>query len=260
MKLTKRAIDQAEPGAKDYFLWDDELAGFGLRVWPSGRKVYVTQYRQGGRTCRLTLGRHGVLTPDEARTLARKTLAEIPQGKNPREKKAEHPTLRSFGRDFLQEYVPTLKPTTQREYRRLLTDVILPSLGGKRLDQITRQDVARFQHTLREHPAQANKTLAVFSRVFSVAAKWGYAPEGHNPCQGTERYKERGRQRDSSPAELSRLGEVLWRYEVFYPEPVLAVWLLLLTGFSTSRRQSRSWCCYMPEPRRHSERHRENWR
>ena len=64
--ITKRAVDEAQPNSKDTFLWDDELSGFALKVTPAGRKVYLVQYRLGGRkgrTRRVTIGQHGELTP-----------------------------------------------------------------------------------------------------------------------------------------------------------------------------------------------------
>lgn len=241
MRLTKRVLDEALPADREYFLWDDDLPGFGVRVYPSGRKVWVVQWRKGRRTRRMVLGHCTVLAPDQARKLALRTLAEVEQGRDPRAEETEYPSLRRFARQFLEEYLPSLKPSTQREYRRLLEDVIVPALGSKRLDEITRQDVARFQHAQRDHPAQANRALAVLSRVFSVAAKWGYAPEGHNPCRGLERFKEEKRQRYLSLSEIARLGEVLRRYEAFYPEPVLAVRLLLLTGCRLNEILSLRW-------------------
>ena len=68
-KISKRAVDAASPDpARRYFLWDTELKGFGLLVLPSGVKSYVLQYRtQDGRSRRATLGKHGSITPDEAR-------------------------------------------------------------------------------------------------------------------------------------------------------------------------------------------------
>ena len=69
-KITKRAVDAVHPRSTDQFLWDRDLKGFGLKVTPSGNKVYLLQYRKGGRgapTKRVTIGRHGALTPEQAR-------------------------------------------------------------------------------------------------------------------------------------------------------------------------------------------------
>ena len=84
-RLTKRTVDAAKvTGGREYFIWDDELPGFGLRVLASGRKTYVVQYKVGGRggeTRRKSLGLHGVLTPEEARIEAKKWLAIGPREK-----------------------------------------------------------------------------------------------------------------------------------------------------------------------------------
>ena len=65
-KITKEAVDALRPTTRDVYLWDRQLAGFGLKVTPAGRKVYLLQYRLGGRAGRkkrLTLGVHGSITP-----------------------------------------------------------------------------------------------------------------------------------------------------------------------------------------------------
>ena len=82
-KLTKRTVESLPIQAKDYFVWDDEVAGFGVRVMPSGAKTYQAQYRKGGRTRRVSLGRHGTLTADEARKRARELLGRVAGGENP---------------------------------------------------------------------------------------------------------------------------------------------------------------------------------
>ncbi|MEX0759489.1 MAG: Arm DNA-binding domain-containing protein, partial [Tistlia sp.] len=85
-RLSKRTVDGLEARAKEYFVWDEELRGFGLRVAPSGRKGYIVQYRDGGgRTRRLRLGLHGVVTAEEARKDARDKLAAVSKGQNPSE-------------------------------------------------------------------------------------------------------------------------------------------------------------------------------
>jgi hypothetical protein len=70
-KLTKRIVDAAEAQDKDYVIWDDELPGFGLRVFTSGKRSYLIQYRSAGRSRRYTIGLHGVWTPELARKEAK---------------------------------------------------------------------------------------------------------------------------------------------------------------------------------------------
>ena len=76
-KLSKRVVDGAETRAGDYFIWDDELPGFGLRVFHSGKRSYLVQYRAAGRSRRYTIGLHGVWTPEAARREARILLGRI---------------------------------------------------------------------------------------------------------------------------------------------------------------------------------------
>ena len=84
-KLTKRTVDAAQPEpARDVFLWDEEVSGFGLRIKPSGAKSFVVQYRnRNGRSRRMTIGRSACSTPEQARQQARHVLAECAAGRGP---------------------------------------------------------------------------------------------------------------------------------------------------------------------------------
>lgn len=86
-KLNKRIIDVADPTNKDYVVWDDDLPGFGLRVFASGKRSYIIQYRALGRSRRFTIGSHGVWTPEMARQEAKVQLGKIAQGDNPAEER-----------------------------------------------------------------------------------------------------------------------------------------------------------------------------
>src|ERR1700693_1503449 len=81
--ITKRTVDSLKPRDTDYFIWDDDLAGFGVRVMGSGKKSYVVQYRSGGRIRRNTFSRVGTMTPDEARKHARELLVAVDKGQDP---------------------------------------------------------------------------------------------------------------------------------------------------------------------------------
>src|ERR1017187_8700677 len=84
-RISKRAVDalRCPPDKDRVFLWDDDLSGFGVAAMPSGKKVYVAQYRQHGRSRRMKLGEHGRLTPDEARSAAKKVLGAVEGGDDP---------------------------------------------------------------------------------------------------------------------------------------------------------------------------------
>lgn len=82
-RLSKRTVDSLSVKGKDAVFWDSELQGFGVRVYPTGTKVYIVQTRSGGKSRRFTLGRHGVITADEARHLAAHTIARVKQGEDP---------------------------------------------------------------------------------------------------------------------------------------------------------------------------------
>ena len=86
-KLTKRTVDAAEIQEKDYVIWDDDLPGFGLRVFASGRRSYVLQYRTAGRSRRYTIGLHGIWTAETARQEAKVQLGRIAQGDDPAEER-----------------------------------------------------------------------------------------------------------------------------------------------------------------------------
>ena len=83
-RLTKRTIEAAEPETAPYFIWDAETRGFGVRIFPSGRRVYYIDYRPktGGRK-RMKLGPHGPLTCEDARKLAISTLGDVIKGGDP---------------------------------------------------------------------------------------------------------------------------------------------------------------------------------
>ena len=100
-RLTKRAIDAAryerEIGA--HYLWDTEIAGFGLRVYPSGRKAFVVTYRVRGKQRFLTIGRYGELTLYRARGKARTSLGQARRGEDPGAERRSYP-LRRYPRIF----------------------------------------------------------------------------------------------------------------------------------------------------------------
>ena len=247
-KLTKRTVEGLAPAGKDYFLWDSEVAGFGVRVMASGKKSYLIQYRSGGRTRRVTLGRHGTVTADAARKRAKELLGAVAKGENPAEDIHIHrrgPTFASICDRFLKEYVPIhCKPSTAGEYRRSVELFIKPALGSHKIIDIARPDIARLHHSMREIPYQANRTLGVLSKIFNLTEVWGLRPDGSNPCRHVKKFKEEKRQRFLSGEELARLGQVLTEVEAdgtASRSAVTAIRLLILTGCRLAEIQTLKW-------------------
>lgn len=247
-KITKRSVDALTPCERDYFCWDAQIPGFGVRVSPKGRKTYTVQYRIGGRTKRVSLGVHGVITPDEARDLARQTLGGVAHGQDPsgqkrRDRRAPH--VSALCDRFIDEYVPVrCKPSTQREYKRCCDIFIRPKIGMMRIQDITRPDVSAIHHDLRDKPYQANRVLGVLSKMFNLAEVWGLRPDGSNPTRHVPKYKEIKRERYLDPDEIETLWRVLDQGVLHGTESlhvVSAFKLLLLTGCRLSEIQKAKW-------------------
>ena len=244
-RISKRSVDAVKAGGTDTVYWDGELTGFGLRVRRSGRKSYVVQTRIAGKLCWFTIGPHGPLNPDQARARALEILACAKKGIDPRDADARReaePSMADLGRRFLEEYVPVhCKPSTREEYSRSVRLFVDPVIGELRVPEVQRKDIAALHHGLRDKPYQANRTLGVLSKMFSLAEVWGWRPDGSNPCRHVKRYKEHKRERFLSPEETERLGQVLRDVEEEMPSAVAAFRLLLLTGCRMSEIRDLRW-------------------
>lgn len=219
MKLTKPSVAALASKDRAYIVYDDALPGFGVRVYPSGQKSYVCEYRPkgAGRTAakkRATIGPLATLAPDEARRAAKELLAGVTQGRDPMAeaaRKKEEELLSAIADAWLSQHVDAKRAArTAVDYRSILTKHVLPTLGSRKLRDIRRADVARVHtQTSRASPVVANRALAVFSSLWTWAARRDLCDANANPAKGIERNRERGRERFLSDEELSRLGATL---------------------------------------------------
>ncbi len=223
-KISKSTVDALRPAAERFAHWDTELKGFGVRVSTEGRKTYIVQYRlhgRGGRTQQVKLGVHGQITAEQARKLAQQVLGEIAGGKDvaaeKRRQRREHRealTVEECSALFLDVHVRVkLKPASISGYTLLFDKLINPEIGNRLVKDVTFGDVERMHHSRRTTPFQANRAVAVLSKMMSWAIRAGHRPDRQNPCKGMERFKERKRQRFLSEAELAALGSAIRQAE-----------------------------------------------
>ncbi len=219
-RLTKRAVDALAPKAERFDVYDADLPGFAVRVTPDGVKTFSLVYRAGsGRSApkrRVTFGRYGPITVEQARQLARQSLAEVAQGTDPaadRTKAKGAPTVAAFGTDYLDDVRDRRKTSTAQEYVRLWGKHVVPTMGTKRVVEINAVDVARLHRTLRPTPYLANRVLALLGSFFAYAERQGVRTRHTNPAHEVEPYKENSRERFLTPAEVARLGDALTRAE-----------------------------------------------
>ena len=236
--LSNRTVERLKV-EKDTVFWDRELTGFGVRVYPTGGKVYVVQARGPGGPKRVTVGRHGVLGAEQARRRAALIIARVKAGEAPVPKptvarEAGGPTVGELARRYLEEHVAVrYKPSAAASARTVVNRHIVPALGKLPLAAVERAQVTELHHRLCETPFVANMAVATLSLMYRLAEGWGMAPEGCNPCRCIVKYPERKRERFLTDAEFTRLGKVLdeagTRGGASAPA-VAAIRLLMLTG------------------------------
>ena len=248
-KLNKTNIDAATyDGPGGDYRWDTELAGFGVRIYPSGRKSFVTTYRVHGRQRFHTLGRYGEMTVQQARAEALEVLAKARKGEDiggAKLARRKAPTVADLAERYMEEYAAANKKArTIKRDRRAWDRLILPALGRRKVVDIVRADIAKLHSSLSTTPAMANNVRSVLSTAFNLAEVWGWRKEGTNPCRHVKRYKEEGRDRFLSERELSRLGATLDELEqttAISPHSLAAVRLLALTGCRPEEILSLQW-------------------
>ncbi len=246
LKLTKRTVDALEADGKDAIFWDRELAGLGVRVHTTGRKTWVVQSRGPGGPKRVTLGRHGELTVDEARKQAALLIDRIKRGEEPVTQPPEaESTVSGLAERFMRTHVERhLKPATYSAYRTVLDKYILPALGRMALEEVGGAEVTALHHRLRATPARANAAVHLLSRMYTLAEAWELVPPGRNPCLSVRRYRTRARERFLTPEEYRRLGRALRQAEDedgTWPAAIAAIRLLVLTGCRRGEILSLRW-------------------
>ncbi|NIE82638.1 MULTISPECIES: site-specific integrase [unclassified Burkholderia] len=193
IKLTKSAVDAAQPQPQAVELRDTLVPGFLCKITPSGRKVFMLQYRtNAGERRKPALGQYGELTVEQARSLAQEWLAQVRRGGDPAAAKAEArkaPTVAELCKKFMEDYSRKRnKPSTQLGYQGVIDRNVIPLLGSKKVHDVKRPDIAGLMEKLSYKQTEANKVFSVLRKMFNLAEVWGYRPDGTNPCRHVPMY------------------------------------------------------------------------
>ena len=193
---------------KETVFWDRYLPGFGVRVYALGTKMYVVQSWADGKSVRVTVGGRGVITADEARRRAARVVNRIKAGEDP---VAEPLPARHAGGLTVADLAVRYKGSTADGIRKLIDKHILPAFGRLALLAMERERVVAFHARLSSIPNAANRTVAMLSRMYRMAASWGMVPDRPNPCRGSSgigRAAESGSCPTRSSAALGRCSTV----------------------------------------------------
>ena len=243
-KITKRTIDalrsEAVAQQKTRYLFDSEFRGFGALATRTGICSYFVEYRSGagGSPKRVTLGRHGALTPDEARKLAKEELGKVARGTDiAQERKDARAKLKAGTfRDLSESYFAAngkLEKTGEWKSRRwkevhaMLNQIVHPALGAKVSDTITRFELASLiNETKARSHSVARRLHETLRPLFAWAFECGAIKS--NPMAGLRCPKpETPRDRVLNDAEIKALWQAAteqsWPFEN-------VIKLLLLTG------------------------------
>ena len=241
--LTDARVKALRPRKTAFDIRDGKLAGFGVRVLPSGRKRFFVHSQHRGERVWKIVGDATTMSVGEARSLRRANPRRDParRGSAPRSRRDP---LRGRRRDRVRALPGVWKPGTLNVNRCYLKNQILPRFRDAQVADIDRRDVRDWFASLRATPVAADRSMPVLSVIMREAEAMGLRPEGSNPCLGIRRYRRKGRARFLSDDEIRCLSATLAAHADTSPEQVAVVRLLLLTGCRKSEILMLRWSDY----------------
>lgn len=262
--LTKNKIDGLKPKDAYYRVWDSSLTGFGVKVMPTGSKIYIVKYRIGGMLRWYTIGKHGSpWTPESAKKEAKRVLGLAVGGTDPQTSKQQErkaSTVAELCDDYLKHGCATKKASTIATDKGRIERHIKPLIGNKKVKDLNSNDIRRFMRDIANGKTAkevktgkhglarvtggegtATRTVGLLGGILSYAMAEGIRSD--NPVKGVKRYVDKKCERYLSPVELSKLGDALVQAEKNGETPTAlnAIRLLLLTGCRKTEIMSLTW-------------------
>jgi integrase len=251
-RLTEDFVASLEVNGKDRIVFDAH-PGFGIRITPSGTKIFIAQGRARGRKRRVTVGFYPDMSVTEAREEALHVLADMRAGEDPVvERKirqaaaaAKDLTIAQLGEKWLTDYVrPKLKPRTQDDYERLLAQHINPAVGRLPVAHISRDDVVGLHVSMKHIPRRANYTISTLRALINFGIDLGYRPPASNPVRRIKMYRQRLHERFLTEAEIAKAADAITQAEQsgkVGPHGAAGLRLCLFTGARSGEITAVEW-------------------
>ena len=232
LKLNEKNVREAENLGRDYQIFDTDVRGFSITIYPSGNRAFTLDYRVGGRQRRMTIGRWPEWTTVAARERAKDLRREIDEGIDPlnqRENAREAPRVSDMTKRYLEEHTPHLAARNAADQHTIMVKLVEPDWGNKLVTEITKADVeklltkiaagrarpskakpnnrAKKLQGVKPTPVRANRVGEVLRKMFTLAVGWGWRED--NPASAFRRRIENERERFLTPEEIGRLAKAL---------------------------------------------------
>jgi integrase len=244
LKLTKRVVESYTPdSAKRTLLWDTEVTGFCIRIYPTGKKTYFLQYRNAFRETKfLKIGVHGNITTEQAREKAVVLALKVNNGEDPSvaaaPTKITLPTMQDLADKYMKLHAENEKrPKSITEDKRMLKNYVLKEFGSRKVEDMTFEDIQKLHVSLNKKKVLSNRILALLHKMFNLSVQWKWRTD--NPASGIKKYQEIKRTRWLQEEELKRLLDVLDKHHNIKIANIIR--LLLLTGARKHEILSATW-------------------
>lgn len=232
LKLNEKTVRDAENLGRDYQIFDTDVRGFSITIYPSGNRAFTLDYRIAGRQRRMTIGRWPEWNTTAARERAKELRRDIDEGIDPlnlRETSREAPRVNDMITRYLAEHTPHLAARNAADQHTIMHKLVAPDWGKKLVTEITKADVeklltkiaagrarpskakpnnrARKLQGPKPTPVRANRVGEALRKMFTLAIGWGMRAD--NPASGFRRRIENERERFLTPEEIGRLAKAL---------------------------------------------------
>jgi len=232
LKLNEKTVREAANLGRDYQIFDTDVRGFSVTIYPSGNRAFTLDYRVAGRQRRMTIGRWPEWTATAARERAKQLRREIDEGGDPlsqRQAAREAPRISDLIERYLAEHTPNLAPRSAADHHTIMHKLVGPDWNKRLVTEITKADVEKLLNKIaagrarpskakpsnrarklqgpKPTPVRANRVGEVLRKMFSLSIEWGMRTD--NPASGFRRRIETERERFLSPEEIASLAKVL---------------------------------------------------